>query len=759
MACPHVAGAFALILSLYPGIDIDDARDIVMENTHQISPDICKYGRLNLYKAVKVVARFYAGDIRFDRFFYSCSDTIEIFLQDLNLVGNGTQTVTLSAAGGDSETLVLTETELSLGDFSGTISTELGDPNAEDGTLQLSHGQTITVIYEDEDDGTGTPAIVTDTALADCEPPHILNLRIDAVGPEPAVIFETNEPAIGSVLCGPLCGGPYTIQKSDLDFEGEHTIKLTGVSPWTDYFFIVQAFDIAENETLDDNAGLCYAFTTNGPCHMFVPSGHPTIQRAIDKAWDGSTVWVANGVYTGEGNRDIDFRARAITVRSEDGPARCIIDCQGTTDDPHYGFYFHRGEIGSSVLAGFTITNARAVTIFHGGAITCLESSPTIFNCVIRANAAPYGGGIACKKSSPAIAGCTVTDNTATNGGGISSEYSNPVITGCMIIGNLARIGGGLHARKGGPKILNSTFAGNLAAAGSGAYCWQSKETIENCIVWGNFPLEHRQLFSFANPTYCCIQNWIGTGQGNIYTDPCFVLPGYWADANDSSMPAPLSGPNVVWVEGDYHLQPASPCINAADPNYKWDPNEADIDDEPRVFGGRLDMGADEFFPVTHVRMRFTPHALAPGGRGKWIKAHLVLPEGFLPEDVDANSPATLKFLALEAESQFMEVFLNEDNLVEVEITFDRSIFCGAGSAEATVKVVGSFSGGGYFRGTDTIKIINRTFERLAGLAAYWLRTDCRAPDWCDGFDIDRDSMVNFLDFATVGCAVELITE
>ncbi|MHC4623594.1 MAG: S8 family serine peptidase [Planctomycetota bacterium] len=759
MACPHVSGAFALMLSLYPGIDIDDARDIVMQTTDQIHPDICKSGRLNLYEAISVVATFYAGDVRLDRYVYSCSDTIEIFLQDLNLVGQGTQTVNLSAGGGDSETVILTEFESSPGDFSGTISTEFGDPNVEDGTLQLSHRQIITVTYEDADDGTGNPAVVTDQGLADCEPPVIRNLNIDPLGPDPTVTFETNEPAIGSVLCGPVCGGPYSIEKSDPDFDGDHTIKLTGVLPCTDYFFIVQAVDIAGNNTVDDNAGLCYAFTTNGPGDMFVPSRHPNIQTAIDKAWDGSTVWVANGVYTGHGNRDVDFKARAITVRSEDGPARCIIDCQGSMNDPHYGFYFHSGETESSVLSGFTIANARTGTVFHGGAITCLESSPTILNCVIKTNEAPYGGGIACKKSSPRIADCTITGNKATNGGGISCQYSSPTITSCLVTGNQARLGGGLHSRKGAARILSSTFAGNLAGAGSGIMGWQSKETVKDCIIWGNFPSDARQFYSSQTPTYSCLQNYPWSGHGNIDADPCFLSPGYWADANGSGILAQLSVPNVVWVEGDYHLRPDSPCINAADPNYDSQPDQTDIDDEPRVFNGRLDMGADEFVPVTEVRMRFTPHALAPGSEGKWIKAHLLLPQGFIQEDVDINTPAKLKFLNLDVESEFIDVFLNEDALVEVEIGFDRSIFCGAGSAEAAVRVTGLFTDGEYFRGTATIKIVNRTFERLAGFAYCWLRTDCSAPHWCDGFDVNRDSAVNFVDFAALGCANEIITQ
>ncbi len=87
-----------------------------------------------------------------------------------------------------------------------------------------------------------------------------------------------------------------------------------------------------------------------------------TIQAAIDAAVDGDEVIVADGTYTGVGNRDIDFKGKAITVRSENGPDNCIIDCEREGR----GFYFHNGEDDRSILQGLTITNGYAD---HGGGI------------------------------------------------------------------------------------------------------------------------------------------------------------------------------------------------------------------------------------------------------------------------------------------------------------------------------------------------------------------------------------------------------
>ena len=72
------------------------------------------------------------------------------------------------------------------------------------------------------------------------------------------------------------------------------------------------------------------------------------------------------------------------------------------------------------------------------------------------------------------------------------------------------------------------------------------------------------------------------SGTGNINANPYFVQLGYW-DATD------------IWVEGDYHLLPDSPCIDTGDPAYVPAPDETDIDGGPRVINGIVDMGAYEY--------------------------------------------------------------------------------------------------------------------------------------------------------------------
>jgi len=209
---------------------------------------------------------------------------------------------------------------------------------------------------------------------------------------------------------------------------------------------------------------------------------HPfdTIQESINNAITGDTVIVMPGTYTGEGNRDIDFHGRIITVRSIDGPESCIIDCQNSG----CGFYFHSGEGVNSVLEGFTITNGNAD---DGGGMYIYDSSPTINNCMFIGNSAEDdGGGIYIWSGDPNMINCIFSGNSANFGGGIYNSHSNPKVTNCIFSGNSAYDGGGVYNYKSNSTLTNCIFSGNSAGSGGGMYNDDSNPTVANCTFKGN---------------------------------------------------------------------------------------------------------------------------------------------------------------------------------------------------------------------------------------------------------------------------------
>src|SRR5690606_27709354 len=174
----------------------------------------------------------------------------------------------------------------------------------------------------------------------------------------------------------------------------------------------------------------------------------PTIQAALDFAAHRDTISLGNGVYSGPGNRDLNYHGKEVVVRSESGdPSACVIDAGGTPQDPRRGFLFVSGESAESVLEGVTITGGAAFgqgVARFGGGIYCAESSPTIRNCIFEGNVAERnGGGINLFHSNSVIEDCVIRGNGAPLGAGISSSSSAPIIRRTQITGNVASESGG----------------------------------------------------------------------------------------------------------------------------------------------------------------------------------------------------------------------------------------------------------------------------------------------------------------------------
>lgn len=209
--------------------------------------------------------------------------------------------------------------------------------------------------------------------------------------------------------------------------------------------------------------------------------------------------------------------------------------------------------------------------------------SADAWRCVITANIAPGAGGA----SGGRLWFCDISSNRPPS----SSIYNNAAVVGayvdhCRVSANW---GGGIS---GGSVIKNSLIVGN-----SGDYGGVDRSSLENCtvffnarydevggvyggtarncIIYLNFKAPNQLGFEFADcdMSYCC-SSVLAPGLGNFTNAPLFLNP----DGRDT---------------GDYRLQSNSPCINAGRNGDAT--TETDLDGNPRVIGGTVDVGAYEY--------------------------------------------------------------------------------------------------------------------------------------------------------------------
>ncbi len=497
MACPHVAAACGLLLSANPTLSIDDVYNLIVNTGDEIDDGICLSDkRINIFNALND-ARPSEGRVCFDSSLYSCQGQIQIRLGDYDLAHTGSHIISIVTDSGDFETVNLVEQPEKPGSFVGSIWPAAGGPNPLDGILQLSDYDIFGAIYFDADDGTGNPATVTDTATSDCVPPVVMDVNVTRIGSGGAIIeFETDEQTTASVQYGFTCGEPNIEADDNATLSCTHAVRINGLDSESQYYFVIDVNDIAGNSTRDDNDANCYTFSTLPITEVFVPADFNTIQQAIDSVWDGDIVTVSDGVYTGEGNRDIDFRGYAITVRSANGPNNCTIDCEGEFGLYRRGFYFQNGENQFSILDGFTITEGYAV--YEGGAIKCDNSSPKIMNCIFLANSASFLGGAVfnVNNSSVVLENCTFIENEIWlsgpffyGGAAVANMYdSTCLISDCSFIDNYSlESGGAVHSTYSVTELTNCTFINNFASCyGGGIYGEKSDLTLVNCLFSGN---------------------------------------------------------------------------------------------------------------------------------------------------------------------------------------------------------------------------------------------------------------------------------
>ncbi len=206
---------------------------------------------------------------------------------------------------------------------------------------------------------------------------------------------------------------------------------------------------------------------------------------------------------------------------------------------------------------GCTLSNCLIVgNICNGGGGGTFSS--TLTSCVVSNNIGNYGGGV----SFGVINNCLISSNRSFILGG--GAYSNMLVN-CVLKNNYTS---GNGAGAFGSELANCTVVSN-AASGSGGGIYNG--SASNSIVYYNFSNKDPNFPATMPMNYCCMPTIATNGLGNMTNAPLLVnLPG-----------------------GDFHLQSNSPCINSGKNAYVT--TSTDLDGNPRIVGGTVDMGAYEF--------------------------------------------------------------------------------------------------------------------------------------------------------------------
>jgi predicted outer membrane repeat protein len=346
------------------------------------------------------------------------------------------------------------------------------------------------------------------------------------------------------------------------------------------------SYHVLTGSGTDESAVLDGFVITGGG--MYNKSGSPTI---VDCVFKGNFAWCGGAMRNYHSNPQLTdctflgntaFQEGGAIFNFESSPK--LTDCTLRENSAKTGGAICNSSNSAGTLGNcvFTGNSAR-----HGAGMANLQdSNPALTECRFVGNLAERGGAMSNRESRPAIHRCTFSDNSASaDGGAIHNETGDPVITTCLFNDNSAQDNGGaIYNCKSDPQLISCTFSANSAQTNGGALSSHDDSNAElaNCILWDNSDAngtdESAQIYVTDGTTvadYCCIQGWTGLlkGTGTIDTSPKFT---------DASA-------------GDYHLLPDSPCVNSGDPNFTAAADATDLDGEPRVIKGRLDIGADEY--------------------------------------------------------------------------------------------------------------------------------------------------------------------
>jgi hypothetical protein len=214
----------------------------------------------------------------------------------------------------------------------------------------------------------------------------------------------------------------------------------------------------------------------------------PTIQTAFEGAAHGDTIELADGEFTGPGNRNIDTMQRNVVLRSQSrDPDLCAINAEYATRCMKVSGAGYSG----LVVEGITMTcgYSDGYPGQYGGAVYIKDyCSPTFRNCAFTYSTAESGGGgVYCIESSPSFIDCLFKGNRCLpqQGGGLQSRGNpSPVLVRCEFVANAAWMGGGCVCYGFNfSRFTDCEFTDNVADLYGGGFKFTIAGSVSNVVL------------------------------------------------------------------------------------------------------------------------------------------------------------------------------------------------------------------------------------------------------------------------------------
>lgn len=314
------------------------------------------------------------------------------------------------------------------------------------------------------------------------------------------------------------------------------------------------------------------------------------------------------GGFAGYGMPDPDARDPAVYETVLDGDLRGN-DLFGLLNRDDNSYHVVTGPAGgTAVLDGFHVRFGTADGPYphhYGGGLYNPGGAMEVAYCTFSGNHAAFGAGIMNRGGPITIANTQIIDNRAfAFGGGLYNYEGHTALHNVRIVGNTAdyteTIGSAaIYNLNGNLTAVNATIADNLSPIGRAIVHlgWgppgSSGIEVANSILFNGGDELWSNDLGAVEVAYSAVEgDWPGTG--NIADDPQFAKRG-------------TRGIEGEWIDGDYRLQATSPAIDAGSDRLlppdlldldedadTAEPLPVDLDNEPRIEGTQVDMGAYE---------------------------------------------------------------------------------------------------------------------------------------------------------------------